>query len=366
MVRIEMAVIVAVSVFLLTVVVSWLLLKQVIAVCYHHNIFDTKDERKIHKGDVPRMGGIVFFPSVAIALLLVTLVGSLMGYRDVGDMMILKGPKLIAIFCAMFIMYVFGFIDDFKGLRFRTKFVSQIMAGLTLCIADLWIHDLHGIFGLHAISPWIGYPITIFAIIFVINALNFIDGIDGQASSISIMSLTYYIIIFLCNRWFDFGMLGLSFIAAILPFLLYNLTGSVKRENKIFMGDTGSTVLGLVMVIMGIEMNDMLVGERHFNPMVVAFAPMILPCYDVIRVVIQRIRSHKSPFKPDSTHVHHKLLAILKDQHKVLPVVLTMAVAMMLITILLSIFINVNLTLLISLVIWFAADYKINKLIKTK
>lgn len=362
MVRNEMAIIVAASVLLLSLLISWAMLKQVIAVCYHHGIFDSHDERKIHTGNIPRMGGIVFFPAVAITLLLVTLFSSLFGYRDVGELMILKGAKLIAILCALFIMFVFGLADDFKGVRFRTKFISQIIAALILCLAGLWLKDLHGIFGLHQISPWLGWPITVFAVMFVINALNFIDGIDGQAASLSILALTYYTVIFIVIRHFDFGILSLSFIGTIVPFLLYNLTGSVNRKSKIFMGDTGSTMLGTILLVLGVELNDALATvNQPFNPMVIAFSPLILPCYDVMRIVIERIRNGKSPFKPDNNHIHHKLLYLLHKQHYVLPVVLCMSITITTITILLSMIMNVNLALLCSLVIWFATDYMINK-----
>lgn len=331
---------------------------------YKRHYFDSHEERKIHKGNVPRLGGIIFFPVATIMLLLSTIVAmNLIDYN--GLPVDLK--QILGLIGAMFIMFLFGIVDDLKGMLYRTKFISQIAAGLLLCVSGVWLQDLHGLFWLEHLSPWFGWPLTVFAIIFVINAINFIDGIDGLAGSLSLIALSYY-------AYFNYQignrltfLLAIILIGCLLPYLYYNLFGTSKGENKIFMGDTGSTILGVVLVSMGMMVsNSPKMAECDFNPMMVGFAPLVYPCYDTVRVVLHRLKRGNSPFMADTNHFHHKLLHLGMSQRKALFTIIGLSITLIIIMVLSSGVIGINWVLVLSLVLWTLLNILLTKKIKTK
>ena len=252
--------------FAISFLVTWFLIPRIISFAFKKQLFDCPDERKIHHGSVPRLGGVAFFPVTLFAITMVTVLSVLMwGEGDIDEITPLQhgglnltqhGVQLTFGLCAALILYVFGIADDLKGVRYRNKFIAQIVAGALLCMSGLWLKDLHGIVGLHAISPWIGWPLTIFAIVFITNAINFIDGIDGLASSLCSIALIYFAVGFCVIEHFDYALLAITVLGALLPFLWYNVHGRAERHNKIFMGDTGSLFLGFLLGALGVAFNN--------------------------------------------------------------------------------------------------------------
>lgn len=349
--------------FGISFLVTWFLIPRIISFAFKKQLFDYPDERKIHHGSVPRLGGVAFFPVTLFAITMVTVLSVLMwGDGDIDEITPLQlgglnltqhGVQLTFGLCAALILYVFGIADDLKGVRYRNKFIAQIVAGALLCMSGLWLKDLHGIVGLHAISPWIGWPLTIFAIVFITNAINFIDGIDGLASSLCSIALIYFAVGFCVIEHFDYALLAITVLGALLPFLWYNVHGRAERHNKIFMGDTGSLFLGFLLGALGVAFNNNVVQlTLSPNPMALAFAPMIVPCFDVLRVVMHRVRHGASPFKPDKNHIHHKLLKAGLGQHQVLSAVVGVSITAIVLTLVLSYFLNINYVLLIDIAVW--------------
>lgn len=360
--------IVLIGTFVVALLLALYAEKWIIGLAYRRHYFDSHSERKIHKGDVPRLGGIIFFP-VSVLVLIAAAIFSI----HIQDITILPAEisKGLGVVGAMFIMFIIGLVDDFKGVRYMKKFMGQILAGLLLCLSGLWINDLHGLFMLHALSPWVGWPLTIFAIIFVINAINFIDGIDGLAGSISSLGLCYYAYFSYASGNWLFSMLSMVMLACVLPYLYYNLTGSSKKKTKIFMGDTGSTILGLVLASLGILLTGTEFGHNPKTvhcalPLMIGLAPLVYPCYDTVRVVVHRVRMGNSPFKADKNHFHHKLLAIGMNQRKALITINCISITLIIIMVLASFIMNINLVLLISLVLWFILNLILTKLINNK
>lgn len=366
---------------LVSVGISSIVIPNIIKFAFKKHLFDEHNERKIHTGAVPRLGGLAFFPvalfTMAIVVALIYLLANYVHHTDgvfithfvntdwVSDI----GPSILLGLCAVMILYATGIIDDLKGLRYREKFMTQIAAGILVCLSGIYIKNLHGIFFLHEIPVWAGWCITIFAIVFITNAINFIDGIDGLASSICSIALLYYAVSFAMFGRMGYAMLAISIMGAVLPFLWYNVFGTAERHNKIFMGDTGSLFLGLVLAALGTVLNnfgDEMTGARVPNAFVFAFAPLAVPCYDVLRVVLHRVRNHRNAFKPDRNHFHHKLMDCGLGQHGALGVLLLVDAVMIVFTLVSSIYVDVNIVLVVSLVCWSLLSVYLSRVIKRR
>lgn len=357
--------------FVLGLAISWFLLSRVIKMAYSHKYFDKQNSRKIHHGNIPRLGGVTFFPTMLLATFLTIFVD----YMTDGPLLQLFGDNIVkasGVVGAGLVMYTFGLVDDMKDLRYLVKFGSQIVAALILCFTGTYIDNLHGALGLQELPTSTGYLVTVFAFMFVVNAINFIDGIDGLAASLCLLALAYFMILFPwgteeASSLFIVSALALS--ASVVVFLCYNLGGSEARKNKIFMGDTGSTFLGMMLTVMGIAITRLQAVPQASlmpgaNALVLGFAPLTLPCYDVFRVVFHRIRFKKSPFAPDTNHVHHKLMHLGMSQHATLATIIVLSITLIFIMVLLSMVMNINLVLAVSLCVWLLFNLALTKKIE--
>ena len=339
-------------------VIGLLLIPAIIKVSFKKGFLDKPNERKIHSVNIPRLGGTCFYPVSMLVGAVMMSVGFNYFTHDILRLFHLSGIKILYGLVGAFVLFCFGVIDDLWGLRYRTKFIGQIVAAALLCVGGMWLNDLYGLFGLHQLPVWLGWFVTIFAIVFITNAINFIDGIDGLASSICFITLAFYAYLFYSFKAYDYSIVSVAVMGPLMAFLCYNIFGSSKRHTKTFMGDTGSLYLGFVICALGIALIRIIAASPEtglipsFNPMAVAFAPMILPCFDVMRVVLVRYRQGKNPFLADKNHIHHKFLSLGLSQHVVLLIVLLLMVVFAILTIWLSKYVNVNLVLLIMLAVW--------------
>ncbi len=332
------------------------LIPAIIAVSFRKGFLDKPNARKIHTSDIPRLGGTCFFPVCLVVGALMVSLGYRITTEHILQLFHYSGIPILYGMVGAMVLFCFGLLDDIWGLRYRTKFIAQIMAGLLLCVGGVWLKDLHGLFGLHELPIWVGWPVTIFAIVFVTNAINFIDGIDGLASSVCFFTLAYFALLFYRLEAYDYAIVSVTVMGPLLAFMCFNLLGSARRHTKTFMGDTGSLFLGYVICILGIVVSRKVGVEEsnlsQFNPMAVAFAPLILPCFDVMRVVLVRKRQGNNPFIADKNHIHHKFLSLGLNQHVVLVIVLLLTAAYAVMTVLLTRVMNVNVVLLLMLVLW--------------
>lgn len=347
--------------FLVSIVVTALVIPCLLNASFSSRMLDHPNSRKIHKGDVPRIGGMAISVSVLLSALVMWVIKMFVELPGLET----YGTSLGCLGGAGAVMLLFGLVDDVVGLRYRAKFVGQIMAALLLCASGLWVKDFCGIVGVNALPQGAGWAVTVLAVLLVTNAVNFIDGIDGLASGLCILALCYYTALFASAHMWLHAACGVVVVGALLPFLWYNMRGTAARHNKIFLGDTGSLMLGLLMCAMGVAVSNARIGGGvGLNPMVVAFAPLILPCYDVVRVVCNRCMHGHNMFVADKGHIHHKFLALHMPQRHALLCVLTAAVAMTASAVALSRIINVNAVLVIEAVIWAGINMVITKLIK--
>lgn len=346
------------AVFLLCVFCAGFVLPQILLIAFRKQLFDAPDERKIHQGVVPRLGGIAFKPVIFFSFALLLGINLLLGYQDILSEIGNDVRALSFGYCAILLLYLSGMADDLIGIRYKAKFVIQILCGLMLIAGGVWLNDFHGILGIHQIPCWIGYPLTVLLTVFIINAINLIDGIDGLASGLcSIACLSLSITFYTLNQYV-YAMLAVATLGVLVPFFYYNVFGNPEKQKKIFMGDTGSLTIGMVLCLLCIKLASCTPESTNIaNPMILAFSPLLVPCSDVVRVYLHRVRNGKNPFLPDKNHIHHKLLAIGMSQHAAMMSIITVSTLYILSNILLSYYgADINLILVCDILTWTAAN----------
>lgn len=260
-------------------------------------LFDLPNERKVNKTVIPNLGGVALFIGITI--------GTLLGIDK------FSSPDLRYILVALIIMFFIGIKDDILIISAYKKLIAQIVAALILIVlGDIRFTNLHGIFGIYEINYVVSASISLIALVAIINAVNLIDGIDGLAASLGLIGSLFYGIIFLLDNQPIYAVLSFAIAGSLTSFFFYNVFG---KKNKIFMGDTGSLILGLFLAVFTIKYNEFsLAGNSelsHYSP-VFSFAIIAIPLFDMVRVFGVRIMKKKSPFAPDMIHIHHKLLRL--------------------------------------------------------
>lgn len=342
-------------VFVLSVFCAGVLIPQILLISFRKRLFDVPDERKIHQGVVPRLGGIAFKPVVLFAVVLSLGISQTLGFGEfLGDIVQESRPLAFG-FCAILVLYLVGIADDLIGIRYRAKFIIQILCGVMLIAGGLGITELYGILFIDTMPEWIGYPLTIFAVVFIINAINLIDGIDGLASGLCGVAMLFYGVTFMLIHEYLYALFAFATLGVLVPFFYYNVFGDAHKQKKIFMGDTGSLSIGIIICVLSLRMiHQFPVGATDIksNPFILAYSPLIVPCFDVVRVYLHRVRNGKNPFLPDKNHIHHKLLAIGLQQRTAMVTILAVSVCFTLCNILLSRYVDATVLLASDILIW--------------
>ncbi|MDC1767467.1 MULTISPECIES: MraY family glycosyltransferase [Bacteroides] len=354
--------------FLLCAFCAGIVIPQILLIAFRKQLFDVPNERKIHQCAVPRLGGIAFKPVVFLSFALLLGVNLLLGNQEIQIEIGKNACSLSFAFCTIMILYLVGIADDLIGVRYRAKFVIQILCGIMLIAGGICVNSLHGVLGIYAIPAWIGYPLTIFITVFIINAINLIDGVDGLASGLSSIACLFYGIIFFILHQYLYAMLSFATLGVLVPFFYYNVFGNPDKQSKIFMGDTGSLTIGMVLCFLSLKLLQYFPGSAstHLpNVLVLAFSPLLIPCFDVVRVYLHRVRNGKNPFLPDKNHIHHKLLAIGIRQRIVMLIIVLASVLLILCNILLSQYIEVTLLFIADIVVWITANIWLSNKIKS-
>lgn len=316
--------------FVISVLIASMLIPRILLIATRKKLYDVPDARKVHTKAIPRLGGVSFYPTILFSFCCVFTLRLLFGYEVESVRAEFMIPELLLLVCGMTLLYLTGIADDLVGVRYRQKFLVQIICASFFPLAGLWINNLYGLFGIHEIPFWIGVPITIFSIVFITNAINLIDGIDGLASGLSSVSLVVFGVLFLMEELWAYSMIAFATLGVLVPFFYYNVFGSADRARKIFMGDTGSLTLGYIISFLAIKYSMCNEEVKAFTPgaIVIAAGTIIIPTFDVIRVVIVRMRNGKSPFEPDKNHIHHKLLAMGFSVRRAMVTLICIAVAL--------------------------------------
>ena len=343
--------------FILSIIFSMLIIPRILIVALKKRLFDTPDERKVHQGAIPRLGGISFAPTILFSIAFATSLFYIVhpsGYQMPEGWMAYIVPEFYLLVCGIILLYLTGIKDDLVGMRYTTKFVIQLLAATLLPLSGLWLNNFYGLFGVYELPSWVGIPLTIIVIIFITNAINLIDGIDGLASGLSGSALLILGSLFLLNKMWIYAMLSFATLGVLIPFFYYNVFGVAEHGRKIFMGDTGSLTLGYILSFLAIRYSAYNPSIAHYSngAIVIAFSTLIVPMFDVIRVMIVRMRNRKGLFSPDRNHIHHKFLNMGFSAHKAMLFIIFMACIFSSLNILFVSLININILFAADIIIW--------------
>ncbi|MBP5559845.1 MAG: undecaprenyl/decaprenyl-phosphate alpha-N-acetylglucosaminyl 1-phosphate transferase [Bacteroidales bacterium] len=337
--------------FLLAVGVGAAIVKLLLVVAYKNRLFDIPDERKVHKIPVPRLGGMSFMPTLMIVIAFS--IGFLyrLGIMETPAPDAVMIIRLAYMLGSAMLLYVLGILDDLSDLNYKMKFLVQFLASSLLVSSGLWLSNFYGLFGVERIPFYIGMPFTVLLFMFITNAINMIDGIDGLASGLAMITLGILSFIYIRERRFIYSTVSVTMLGTVLAFWLYNMFGTPQKKSKLYMGDTGSLTLGLIICFLIVSLSSF----RGYNGfitngkyIIIVFSSLLIPLLDVIRLFITRIVKHKSPFEADDNHIHHRLMRCGLTARQTLVVILAMDLAIVLVNVALTRLFKYNLILCIN------------------
>jgi UDP-N-acetylmuramyl pentapeptide phosphotransferase/UDP-N-acetylglucosamine-1-phosphate transferase len=285
------------SVFLAFFVV-YISIPSIVTVANEKGLFDEPGRRKSHQHKVPILGGIAIFAGLVISS------GLFINVTESREFL----PVLVAIVVVFFI----GIKDDILIIAPDKKLYGELIAAfIVVIVGDVRFTSLHGFMGIYEIDYFPSVLLTGFVIVVLTNAFNLIDGIDGLASGIGmVVSLTF-------GTWFyltgfhNYAILSAALFGSLAGFFGFNVFG---KKNKVFMGDSGSLILGLIMSVLAIKFNEANIAYKGIYSIesapAVSFGILIVPLFDTIRVFILRVIRGQSPFHPDKNHLHHRMLQL--------------------------------------------------------
>lgn len=351
--------------FFISLFLAGIIIPQILLIAFRKKLFDEVDERKIHKGVVPRLGGIAFFPSILFSFALVVGINlKYFGWEVAGIYFDSVVPFYFMI-CSVLLMFLVGIADDLIGVRYMAKFAVQILAAALIVFSGTYIDNFYEFIWIGPIYNWIGWIVTGFMVVFVVNAINLIDGIDGLASGLSTVAFIFYAIIFFFAGKYAYSMLAAASAGTLLPFFYYNVFGQANKQKKIFMGDTGALTTGMILIFCAIGMLHLGDVElaKDYNPVILGLSPLVIPLFDVVRVYIHRVIRHHNPFLPDKSHIHHKLLALGLNQRVALTIIMLWSMFFIIINMLLSEYINPTFIILSDVAVWVCVNIALTKTI---
>lgn len=351
--------------FFVSLVSGFICIPSIIDFCVKKKLYDMPDARKIHKNDIPRLGGISFLPSMLLAFVVVMV---MMSNTAVKGRLVELNLWSCFFFVSLTLIYCVGFADDLFGLSPKPKFIVQIVAASLLPMAGLYINNFYGLFGLHEIPFWIGAPFTVFVIVFINNAMNLIDGIDGLCGGLSLLALTGFLVCFLGEELWFYGIFIAGLMGVLVSFLFFNVFGKAENHRKIFMGDTGSLTLGFVLAFLLVKfsMDNPYVMPFRRDSLLLSCTLLVVPVFDVCRVIVVRLRHHVPIFNADKNHIHHKLMRAGLSQHTTLLVILGMALFYIGFNLLMDSFCYFSVVLLLDILVWILFNVLVNKFIRRR
>ena len=353
--------------FLLSALLGLIVIPNILFISYKKRLFDEPDARKVHTCPVPRLGGVSFLPVILITTCLsVGLLYSLQTWSDKPMPMPDVACSFLFLACGCIMLYLVGVADDLIGVGYRYKFVVQLLASLLLTSMGGYFHTRGGLFGLYYIPWWAGIPFTMLIIVYITNAINLIDGIDGLASGLSCIALAVLGTMAIVHRQYIHAILALATLGILVPFWFYNVFGNARRGHKLFMGDAGSLTLGFILSFLVIHLGTLEPSGsgKPRSQMILAFSTLIVPLFDVVRVVLHRLREGKNPFLPDKNHFHHKLLRTGMRVRGVLITILSVALFFIVLNLLLAPIADITWLFVLNIVLWTLMQLGINWAIK--
>lgn len=295
--------------FIISLGLGLLIIPNILLVSHKKRLYDMPGGRKVHNSIVPQLGGVAFYPSILMSLCVVLCMGCKLGVMPADPLFTNTTTELLLMAVGCMLLYLTGIVDDLIGVRYSYKFAVQLVAAALLMFSGDWFNHLGGFLGIGAIPDFIGIPLSLLFIVYTINAVNLIDGIDGLASGLCSISLSVISVMLIILHHDVYACLSLATLGVIIPFWFFNVFGNARKGHKLFMGDTGSLVLGYILSFLVLRLSiHVPIDEYHPRQLVLSVSTLMIPLLDVVRVVVFRIRHGKNPFLPDKNHFHHKLL----------------------------------------------------------
>ena len=295
----------AILLFLGAFLLTYITMPKIIWVVEKKRLMDRPDQRSSHSLRTPTMGGIAFFYVLILALFFIR-------GRDVFD-------EAMYIIPGLTIMFIIGLKDDLIIITPGSKLLAQVGAIIFILVnPSFTIHSLNGFLNINEIPYYLYLIIGGFMMITIINSYNLIDGIDGLASVVGIVILVIYTTIFYLTEEYFFALFAIALNASLMAFLGFNLSS----DKKIFMGDTGSLIVGFVISVLTLKflaLRPVVYTDLPFlleNAPLIAISILIVPLFDTARVFTIRLANKKGPFSPDRNHTHHVLIDYWGLTHK--------------------------------------------------
>lgn len=289
---------IAIAVWLLSFIITYITIPRIIYLAKAKNLVDKPNGRSSHKESTPTLGGVAFFLSLVVTLFVISF------FYD-------HSQSGMSIVVGLTILFFIGVKDDIIALSPRTKLISQLIAALTLLSnQEFWVQSFDGCLGIDTIPMYLSILMGCFIIFSIVNSFNLIDGINGSASMVGISIFGAFAYLFFSVGLTYYALVSLVGTAFLLAFLRYNLS----KTQKIFMGDTGSLIVGfligaLILRFLSLDAAQLeQIGILPSNKFPVALAIPFIPFVDTLRVFTIRILKNRKPFTADRNHVHHIMI----------------------------------------------------------
>ena len=283
-------------------IIGFCFMPIVINIAKERNFVVKPNKRTSHQGVIPNIGGINIFISFFLTVFIFS-------YSIISELQF----TIIGVL----IILIIGFVDDLIEIKHYWKFLGELVSAFFLIVAsDIRLSHLHGFLGIYELPLWSSYLLSIFVFVVIINALNLIDGVDGLASGLGILYSLFFAIYFRLTAIYDPSTINLSIsayamVGSLAVFFIYNVFGG---KRKIFMGDSGSLLLGYMIALYVFKFCDMNAYNLVPTQFKMSAAPAVaicvlsVPLFDTLRVMVTRVKNGVSPFHPDKNHIHHLLL----------------------------------------------------------
>lgn len=293
---------------LISALLSSLFIPLIVLYATRRGLFDKSNERKIHSGDIPRLGGFGIFLSTVITVIILYIV---LLRRGVFDQSYLP---YLSVIISIALIHLTGLVDDLKNLRAMVKFTVQLVCAVAVAAFGFRFRHMPLPFTDTVLDlGWVGYPLTVLWIVGITNAVNLIDGLDGLAGGIGFIAAASFGIIHFFNGNYMPALLAFSLVGAIAGFLFYNFPPA-----KIFMGDSGSYLLGFSLAVLPLMNGG---GGGVQTGLFIAITILLIPVYDTITAITRRVSKRVSFFSPDKDHIHHKFMHTGFSSRQILGVV---------------------------------------------
>ena len=291
--------------FALAIVLNSYAIPVILYIAKKKNLFEVVDDQGITKQVIPTIGGLGIFASfIIVSLTLINTCGLNGNESCLGSL-----PPIMA---GITLIFFIGMKDDLLDVSYWKKMLVELLAlGIIIVVGEVRINSLQGMFTFLELRYSASVLLSVFVGFIIINAFNFIDGIDGLASSLALIGSIVFGFFFIASADWEYAILAFALTGSLIPFLYYNVRG---KEKKLYLGDTGSLLIGFIVTVLVFRFNQLNSFKSGIHYFVAApsfsFAVVLVPMFDVVRIFIIRIFHRESPFKPDRHHLHYILVDI--------------------------------------------------------